>query len=281
MNHRQQKPRLWAVWALCACLAVPCPAWAGGERTMAAIAPRASDGTIENLLANSDLRSEDWVYQRFFAGQDAGIQKGYEDTYRYHDSQKNYDLGNDDFIQAGVFSENIAKEVNVRQGFAGGVMRQRMQAAMRDIIINPQVVPKHLQARVQNVQANINKVKNSSVGLSKGSNPVKMQYGYDLYTDRSKIEFVSNTWGAGVYHSRFLGALGGTNFSDGLVFIANARLGRDLPTAKLVYTPAAASLDTSLSTWLNPRVQATVGTVVPLAAGGSNIYRVSFGIRLN
>jgi len=278
VKNIQTLSRHLGVLGLVLSLAWPAQAWAEGDRGMAAIAA-ASDGTIERLMLAPELKSEDQLYKDYFAAPDAGILRSYEDTWRYHEQQQPFEAAawNGEFLQMGTLGTNTTQESQVRQGFAQGVMRQKMDCAFRGVF-NPKNVPMNLRAKVASVQSGLNKVKHASVPLSKGGSSLRLQMGYDFFTDASKLELVSDSWGAGIYHTRLLSALS-QDLTNGLVMRVSARVSKHLPTAALAYTPGAKALEGSLSSWVSRSVQATVSTVVPTAQHTfSQRYQLTLGV---
>ncbi|MBY0370022.1 hypothetical protein K2X33_05005 [bacterium] len=277
-KHFQNRSVLGALLAIL--VACPQAAWADGERQMAAIA-RASDGTIERLMTLSAPKSEDWLYKDYFAAPDDGIERSYTDTWRYHDRQSPYlssgRLG--EFYQIGG-GTGLVQENAVRSNFADGVMRQRAETAFRSLL-NPKNVPEEMRQRVQSVQEGLNKVKNTSVNLSKEPGSAQLSVGYNFISDSSKLELNAPRWGAGVYHTRLMGGLTTSSFSNGLILRVSAQPIAQLPTASLAYYPGASAVEGALSGQINPSVRASVSTVVSTDRNRPDSrYQLSFGFRL-
>lgn len=252
---------------------IPEASWPTGDtaRVMAAIAP-SSDGAIEKLLEKQGPRENEWVYQSLFASPDAQIYNSMATALEYHEQQKTRFLGTS---QRGLFhqlppsatSTQLAREVDVRAGFAQGVMRLKTDALIRNVL-----APKGstLRGRVETVQKKLDQVKNTSVPLGGGAPgsgfSLRMQFGYDVMTDASKFELVSDKWWAGVYHTRLLGSLSGSSVpAESFSLKIGATLDPDTG-ASVALVPNSHFVEGGLSRRLSRSWQAYVSTLVPTSS---------------
>ncbi len=240
----------------------PATAYAEGDRQMAAIAA-ASDGHIEHLMELPKPPVQDWLYQNYVSSTDGSLARSYADTWRYHEMQTRFsplDQNGVEFQQMGALT--VIGESDMRKQFASGVLRTRIDAMIRNAF-TPRNVPAHLKRQVQRVQQQMNQVKNTTVSFSKAKNAPRLQLGYDVLTDFSKMEIVAETWGAGIYHARFVSSLSGGALPDSLAVRVSASLGRDLPSATITYLPYGNAIQGSLSRWLSPKLNAAIVTTIP------------------
>ncbi len=247
--------------ALAWCFALsPATAYAG-DRQMAAIA-FASDGTIERLMDQPRPKAQDWLYRDYMSSSDGTVAKSYADTWRYHEMQTRFSPHeqNEEFQQMG--SLTLINESEMRSQFASGVLRTRIDSVVRNAF-TPRNVPEHLKRQVQRIQQKLDQVKNTTVSFSKAKNAPRMQMGYDVLLDFSKVEIIADSWNAGVYHSNFVSSFSGGALQDALVLRVSASLGRDLPAATITYLPYGDAVQGSLSRWLSPKLNASIATTIP------------------
>jgi hypothetical protein len=258
-------------------------AWADGSRTMAAIAAP-SDGAIERLMEKPRPRSEDWLYQSFFSNPDDSIARNYQSAWQYHEIQTQYaplQTSNAFHAMAALNGPGGRPplEQDVRVGFAQGVLRLRLDAALKNAV-GPVKVPRAARQHLQTVQGGLNKIKNTSVPLSQSQDPARLQIGYDVFTDASKCEVVTSRWGAGIYHARLIGGLSGAAVPTNALSLRFTTTVLPIAATSVSYLPQAKAIEAAFSHPLSRRVMAQFSTSQPLDPAGSSTYAVSFAIGL-
>ncbi len=265
-------------------LGLHCSIASADDRSMAAIAA-ASDGAIERLMELPKHKSETWVYDSYFSSADAGFQKNYEDTWRYHESRLPFESHNwhGEFYQMGTLNAagKSPMEAQVRSGFAQGYLRVRLNDAVKNAFAPKIAISAEMKKTVQQVQRKMEQVKNTTVSFTKAPEGPKLQFGYDVLTDFSKVELIAPAWGFGIYQHRLSAALGGTATADTLVLQVRGSLGKDLPYAAVTYRPRMSIWEGSLSRALSPTLSASISTAyVFLPASVDSSYGMSLAIQM-
>jgi hypothetical protein len=250
---------------------------------MAAIAGH-SDGTIEHLLEWSPSKAEDGFYLDTMEKLDSGIRRSYEDQWRYHDQQTLFQSAsaNPFFWQMG--GGTGAKEMDVRHQFAQAVLRQRANAFFHETVI-PLAAPLSLSSkrltdvktRLKKTQAEIAKMKHTEVALSADPMSLRLQLGYDVITDASKLELVSQRWGAGIYHSKLVGGITGASVPASALSFRFTTTSLSFATTTIAIYPQSQAIEGELSRRVSARAEARVGTYQTSNAADYSRYRVSFG----
>jgi len=130
----------------------------------------------------------------------------------------------------------------------------------------------------------IERVRRSSVRLGGPSNanepPTELRFGYDLYSDASRLEIGRGAFGAGLFHPRLFGALSGRS---GMVSSASFQV-KVAPSAGIPNVGVSLRLDGSaVETWishpLGRSVHANLATASPLR-GTTQAYQMTllFGL---
>jgi hypothetical protein len=223
-----------------------------------------------NLVAPSPLGREDAAYHEYVASVDARITREYNDRWRYHELQKNYNgpVGNTRHSDIGSlgFYNYAPLEMDVRRGFADQVLRVRVDAAMRAYFR-----PAERGRSIRKASQAFEKMKQSTMTFKSDAGVVtEFRYGYDVFTDFSKLECTRGSTSLGLYHTALLGGLTGSGPAGAIrpvfVQISTGVLGSSLPTPFVRYRLDAPVLEASLSKALSGSVSASVGTTQPLAA---------------
>ncbi len=228
---------------------------------MAAISP-ASDGTIERLMQIPSPRKTDWLYQDYVGQRDAQIASQYASTWGYHENQIKYAPldGEGTFYAMGTLNNQLERDV--RTGFAQSVLRLRMNTFIQNAL-TPKAVSDTTRRRIKSVQDSLQKMKNTSVPLSKDNQGTRLALGYDVFSDASKFEILTSLWAAGIYHSHLMGQLtGGIVPTDSLSVRLSAQVLIDT-SATFSLFPGAQALDASVTQSLSPKLSTRLGATLP------------------
>lgn len=179
---------------------------------------------------------QDLFYQKYFSKLDPGIERAYQDRWKYHDMQLPYALGSWGFEHLSLGSLNTSNftqpEWRVRQDFAQQVLRMRFQSAVREFLSGV-TLPQTIR-HAQNTVHAIDSLKNNAVSIGgggEGRTPVHMRFGYDIVTDSSKLELVRGSTTLGVYHPQLFTSFVGAGAFPTLA-LASVRLNTVLDDAK-------------------------------------------------
>jgi hypothetical protein len=256
---------------------------AEGDRSMAALAPP-SDGTIERLMDLPHHADDDAFYKTYFSQPDDGIARNYQNAWRYHEIQTQYaplQTTTQFYAMAPMTGPGALSPVekDVRAGFAQSVLRLRMDTALRSAIA-PVGVPRAARQHLQTVQGGLNKIKNASVAFSPERGAPRLQMGYDVFSDASKVEVVTERWGAGIYHAHLMGCVSGANVAADAFALRVTTSALALATASLAYLPNGKAVQAAFSRPLSRRVTAQLSTSQPVVPTGYSSYSLSFVIGL-
>jgi hypothetical protein len=252
---------------------------------MAALAPP-SDGTIERLLTLPAPVERDCIYESYFSKHDDKVERAYVDGWRYHEIQAQYAPGQRlrEFQQVGVALTAVTAiyERDVRMGFAQGVLRSRMEAAIYSALAQigsvKQTADKYIEFRKQ-ISEKLRAA--ADVPLSKAADPFRFQLGYDLISDCSRVEISNSRWGLGVYHTRFVGALtgGGGIPPEALRLQASTQALSSIASVSLAMLPMAHLVETALTRPLSRSASATISTQQPTTQDAYARYNLSVAIQ--
>ena len=234
-----------------------------------------------HLVQPSPLSGEDDFYRDYFSSNDNRIARAYLDRWSFHNQQRTagWSAGDPRHVDIGSldFYNNAPREVDVRRGFAEQVLRIRFDYALRAYFR-----PDGRGTGIKNAEKALNSLRNQAVKLS--SSPSnrstgELRFGYDVFTDFSKIEFVGGTIEGGLYHTFLLSAMAGAR-SNGRPVYAQvvAKPGPGLPVPSLRYRFDNRTIEASVAKQITSNVTGAVVSTQPTLNNG---VETSYGMTLS
>lgn len=212
----------------------------------------------------SDYKDEDAFYREYVAPTDAKIVRDYTDRWHYQEMQVlyasttwNYEhvsIGSQDFLGQGQYD-----------GFVRGQFAQQVLRIRGDAMIRAYFAPNDRAADVKTAQRALNSIKSVPLRVSSDKQGGEFHFGYDVFTDSSKLEYTQGSVQAGLYHPHLFGAFtGAAGKLDALNLKMSAHTGVGLPTANLSYYMNGSAIEGSVSEPLSPVVLAELVSRQPL-----------------
>jgi hypothetical protein len=248
---------------------------------MAAIAP-ASDGSIERLAELPKPKAEAWLYDDLVSKHDIFIVSDYKRQWQWHETVSPYDFYTQQPEFHALGQRNSGRpitEADTRMGFAQGVLRLRLNSAVRTAFA-PAGVLKAVRKRQEQIDRQLEQIRDTSISLAPEAEAPKLHYGYDLMSDFSKLELIAPNWSFGLYHSQIGARLtGGVVTPDCFLVRASAKTDR-VTEASVTLVPGTGSLSGTIGRWIHPRVRAELTTSQPLVSTGISSYGMNFAYSL-
>lgn len=215
---------------------VTAPSYARAPRKLTAVFyPEFAPPQLRTLVRPPHYPDEEAFYKEFVAPLDRRIQREYTDAWRFHEIQIRYAATSwrHEYIQLGTMNtvDNGPYEWVVREDLARRVMRMRIDSAMRAYFAPPE------RATLRSAHTAIQQMNANRVSLSSNPSVGELRFGYDIFSDESRIEYAgARALEAGLYHPRLLGSLNGTGDFMGLTrFQVRVQPWEELPRTTFVY----------------------------------------------
>jgi hypothetical protein len=197
------------------------------------------------------------LYLQYFSATDPSIERQYLDRWTYHEQQIQYGATAWRQEHLSIGSRDVygraPYEGDVRRDFANHVLRVRLDAALREYFKNNAVAKTAVKA-----QQTVNQLKSMPVKVSSKPGGGQFQFGYDVQSDASKIEYWQTGFNAGIYHPHLLSALTGTARFDELTLRVGLSISPELPAAGFSYQPGTTVLEVGLSKALSRQISTRV-----------------------
>ena len=221
---------------------------AAGDRRMAALPPL---GTLELVDRPAGYRDEDSFYREYYSALDDRIEDAYLDAWTYTE-----------------------KPASWHNDFAQQVLRLRVDATWKSYF-----APKDRAVTLKRVHKVIHEMRDMPVRLSDepGGGGGELKFGYDVFTDASKVEYSHGALQAGVYHPHLMSALTGSKPALDVLSLRVSYSGM-----RLAYTVGGDSVEAAVSRSLAEGVSGEIVSSHPLrqdVPGLQSRYelRLSFG----
>jgi hypothetical protein len=232
------------------------PVYAEARRNMNALVP--ADQRIQELL-DRKAEKESTVYEDLFESADGAIRNHYTAIAR---PDLNIIRPSDGFLTGGLrqVGNPAVAEMASREGFALYAVRVRLHAGIQNC-----VRMLHMDANVGAVQSlksaqkTLENLRQQSITVGSGPEPVVMQIGYDVITDVSQVWWTKGGTRAGVVHTGLLsGAQPGISRLSTAVVHFSTTLGHRAPRAFFGMPVLMNSVDLGLSHVLAPGVEGQI-----------------------
>ena len=229
------------------------------------------------LKRPSDYKDDDAFYREYVAPSDARIAREYMDRWRYQEMQILYASTTWNYEHVSIGSQDVLGrgqyDGDVRRQFAQQVLRIRTDAMIRNYF-----APNDRAAEIKSAQRALNSIKNVPLKISKDEHGGEFHFGYDVFSDSTKLEYLQGPVQAGFYHPHLIGALtGSARKIDALNLKMSARTGVGMPTANVSYSMNGAAIEGSLSEPLSPVVVAELVSRQPIR---DQTIQHSYGFRV-
>lgn len=237
-------------------------------------------GELLKINRPNDFGIEDGFYQTYFSKVDAGIKNEYQNRWKFHDQQNQYNpaFQRDEHYTIGSIESygQGKRESQVRNEFAEQVLRMRIDTALRTYLSDKN------GSVVKTAFETMDKMKDMRVQTSNsvtGGKAAELCFGYDVITDASKIEYIKGNIEAGIYHPKLTGAFSGRAQLADANFSVWTNMDGRVPRTSISLPMTANTFTTSLSQPLAKNVMGTLATSQPLVNKASNsTYGVSVAI---
>jgi hypothetical protein len=228
-------------------------------------------GTLtHSYLPIQTMAPVDALYIRLFSGLDPKISQQYQDKWHYQEMQLPFDATEYRYEHLSLGTRDVLGrapyEGDVRHDFAQAVLRQRVDAALREYFKGSDGA-----LAVKRAENTVNQVKSMPIKMGSGDTPSEFHIGYDVLSDSSKFEYQKGIFFAGIYHPHLIAALTGQRppNSNDLTMRVSGNFKAPFPTASLAYNPGNTVMEIALAKPLSKTIGTRIVSSTPLVAGAA------------
>lgn len=214
----------------------------------------------------------DQTYDTVFGGLDAQIAIQYHDQWGTHEQNLPYRSSSwrGEFLTNQVQNGSPTYDWQARENFARHVFRMRVERGVREYL--KQIKTSQAIARAQGALESLRQVSvpvSSDSSESSGKSSGRLQVGYDLLSDSSKVEYVGGPVDMGFYKNGVL-----SHFSDGNTALmqVSSEVSPEIGRLSLSAPLSGAHIQTSLSKQLSSQIAASLSTQQSLKPGVDSTY---------
>lgn len=207
-------------------------------------------------------------YETLFGGLDAQIAIQYQDQWQSHEQNLPYRSTSwrGEFLNNSVQSGSPIYDWQARENFARQVLRMRVERGVREYL--KRIKTSKVIARAEGALESLRQV---SVPVSSGSSQSagRLQFGYDVLSDSSKLEYVGGIVDMGFYKNGIL-----SNVSDGnsALMQVSSEVSPEVGRLSLSAPLSGTHIQTTLSKQLSAQISASVSSQQGIKRGTESSY---------
>lgn len=208
------------------------------------------------------------AYDSLFGGLDAQIAIQYQDRWRTHEQNLPYRSSSwrGEYLTNSIQNGSPVYDWEARENFARQVLRMRVERGVREYL--KRIKTSKIIARAENALESIRQV---SVPVSSSSSKAsgRFQFGYDVLSDSSKLEYVGGWVDMGFYKN---GILSNIQDQSTALMQMSSEVSPELGRLSLSAPLSGTHVQTSLTKQLSQDITTSVSTQQSLRKNGEATY---------
>jgi len=214
----------------------------------------------------------DQTYETVFGGLDAQIAIQYHDQWGAHEQNLPYRSSSwrGEFLTNQVQNGSPTYDWQARENFAKQVFRMRVERGVREYL--KQIKASQAIAKAQGALESLREVSvpvSSGSSESSGKSSGRLQVGYDLLSDSSKVEYVGGPVDMGFYKNGILSQFENSNTA---LMQVSSEVSPEIGRLSLSAPLSGTHIQTSLSKQLSSQIAASVSAQQSLKPGVDSSY---------
>lgn len=211
---------------------------------------------------------KDQSYETLFGGLDAQIAIQYQDQWSSHEQNLPYRSTSwrGEFLNNSVQSGSPLYDWEVRENFARQVLRMRVERGVREYL--KRIKTSKVIARAEGALESLRQV---SVPVSSASSSPsgRLQFGYDVLSDSSKLEYVGGRVEMGFYKN---GILSNINDQSTALMQVSSEVSPEVGRLSVSAPLSGTHVQTTLSKQLSSQISASISSQQSMKRGTDSSY---------